>query len=58
MQGKYTIKDMQTSPYATTRTFCVTLEDGRLLLVEEMYQQHDEAIETELNKVLDKIVIK
>lgn len=58
LQGKFTIKDMQDSTYATTRTFCVMLEDGRLLLVEEMYQQHDESIETELNKVLDKIVIK
>lgn len=57
MSGKYVSRENENNSDTTERSFIIDLEDGRLLLVEEHFELHSEN-ETELNKILDKIVIK
>lgn len=55
LAGKYVQKENDYN--LSQRSFLIDLEDGRLLLVEEHFEINSEN-ENDLNKVLDKIIIK
>lgn len=52
--GKFAEKDLQDGDYRTYRIFCVELDDGKIMTVEQKWERHTED-EKELNKILDSI---